>query len=249
MTKNRTTNLHDAGVDVKIVLSGLWVSMLFVFAYVDIFGFWRAVVINGALHGRVPRAGFAIDQTFLALTTVYILIPSLMVAVSLLAPARINRTTNVVVSLLYVVSVVLSILGEPGSTSSSAASSRLRSYSPSPESRGLGRAVPPADQPERLARWIDQRTSAAARSRLLARSVFSVERASLAGCHHASLHSTAKSDAAGRYRLRPPPPGAPHTHRVEPDMLQAQSIKIFTTTQSAVSGVELLSSRPVTQLT
>jgi hypothetical protein len=32
-------------------------------------------------------------------------------------------------------------------------------------------------------------------------------------------------------------------------MLQAQSIKIFTTTQSAVSGVELLSSRPVTQLT
>ena len=112
MTKNRTTNLHDAGVDVKIVLSGLWVSMLFVFAYVDIFGFWRADVINGALHGKVPRAGFAIDQTFLALTTVYILIPSLMVAVSLLAPARINRPTNVVVSLLYVVSVVLSALGE-----------------------------------------------------------------------------------------------------------------------------------------
>ena len=112
MTKNRTTNLHDAGVDVKIVLSGLWVTMLFVFACVDIFGFWRADVINGALHGKVPRAGFAIDQTFLALTTVYILIPSLMVAVSLLAPARINRPTNVVVSLLYVVSVVLSALGE-----------------------------------------------------------------------------------------------------------------------------------------
>jgi hypothetical protein len=112
VTKNRTTNLHDAGVDVKIVLSGLWVSMLFVFAYVDISGFWRADVINGALHGKVPGPGFAIDQTFLALTTVYIMIPSLRVAVSLLAPARINRTTNVVVSLLYVVSVVLSILGE-----------------------------------------------------------------------------------------------------------------------------------------
>jgi hypothetical protein len=98
-------------VDVKIVLSGLWVSMLFVFAYVDIFGFWRADVINGALDGKVPGAGFEIDQAFLALTTAYILIPSLMVAVSLLAPARINRTTNVVVSLLYVVSWS-SILGE-----------------------------------------------------------------------------------------------------------------------------------------
>ncbi len=112
MTKNRTTNLHDSGVDVKIVLSGLWVSMLFVFAYVDIFGFWRADVINGALDGKVPGAGFEIDQAFLALTTAYILIPSLMVTVSLLAPARINRTTNLVVSLLYVVSVVVSILGE-----------------------------------------------------------------------------------------------------------------------------------------
>ena len=36
---------------------------------------------------------------------------------------------------------------------------------------------------------------------------------------------------------------------LEPDMLQARSIKIFTTTQSAVSDVEFLSSRPVTQLT
>ena len=112
VTKNRTTSLHDPGVDVRIVLSGLWVSMLFVFAYVDIFGFWRADVINGALDGKVPGVGFEIDQTFLALTTAYILIPSLMVTLSLLAPARINRTTNLVVSLLYVVSVVLSILGE-----------------------------------------------------------------------------------------------------------------------------------------
>jgi hypothetical protein len=112
VTKNRTTNLPDAGVDVKIVLSGLWVSMLFVFAYVDIFSFWRADVINGALDSKVPGAGFEIDQAFLALSTAYILIPSIMVTVSLLAPARSNRTTNVVVSLLYVVYVVVSILGE-----------------------------------------------------------------------------------------------------------------------------------------
>jgi hypothetical protein len=35
-----------------------------------------------------------------------------MVTVSLLAPAKINRTTNVVVSPLYVVSVIVSMLGE-----------------------------------------------------------------------------------------------------------------------------------------
>jgi MFS family permease len=58
-----------------------------------------------------------------------------------------------------------------------------------------------------------------------------------------------KSDEEGRYRLRLPPPGHHILTVLEPDTLQAQSIKIFTTTQSAVSDVELLSSRPVTQLT
>src|SRR3954452_23489557 len=90
----------------------MWIAMLFVFAYVDIFGFWRADVIQGALAGKVPGPGFEIGQTFLGLTTLYILIPSLMVIVSLLAPARINRGANIVVSLLYAVSVVLSAVGE-----------------------------------------------------------------------------------------------------------------------------------------
>ena len=40
MNKDRTVELHDTKVDVKVVLCSLWISMLFVFAYVDIFGFW-----------------------------------------------------------------------------------------------------------------------------------------------------------------------------------------------------------------
>ena len=105
-------DLHDTKVDVKVVLSGLWISMLFVFAYVDIFGFWRADVINGALDGEVPGAGFTINQSFLVFTTIYILIPSLMVVVSLIAPARINRIANIVASLIYAASVVVSVIGE-----------------------------------------------------------------------------------------------------------------------------------------
>ena len=112
MNKNRTADLHDAKVDVKVVLCGLWISMLFVFAYVDIFGFWRADVINGALVGKVSGPGFEINQALLVFFTIYILVPSLMVIVSLLAPARINRTINLVVSLIYLATVVVSIVGE-----------------------------------------------------------------------------------------------------------------------------------------
>ena len=53
-----------------------------VFAYVDILGFWRADVVQGALAGTVPGVGFEVDQTFLTLTTAYILVPSLMIVVS-----------------------------------------------------------------------------------------------------------------------------------------------------------------------
>ncbi len=86
--------------------------MLFVFAYVDIFGFFRADIINGSLAGKLPGSGFEIGQRFLALTTVYIVIPSLMVVASLLAPARINRTVNIVVSLVYAASVIAAMIGE-----------------------------------------------------------------------------------------------------------------------------------------
>ena len=69
MNKIRTANLQDTKVDVKVLLGGLWISMLFVFAYIDIFGFLRADVINGALVGKVSGPGFEIDQAFLVLTT------------------------------------------------------------------------------------------------------------------------------------------------------------------------------------
>ena len=104
--------LADAKVPVRIVLGALWTSMLFVFAYVDILGFWRADVIKGALAGKVPGSGPDIDQGFLVQATIYVLIPCLMIALTLLTPARVARMANILVSLTYVVTVVVSVVGE-----------------------------------------------------------------------------------------------------------------------------------------
>jgi hypothetical protein len=103
---------RDTKLDVKIVLAGLWISMLFVFAHVDIFTFWRADAINGALQHKVPGAGFTIDQGFLVFTTMYVLVPILMVAASLLTPARWNRPANLVVGVVYAASIVVLVIGE-----------------------------------------------------------------------------------------------------------------------------------------
>jgi len=102
----------NAPLDRRIVLSGLWVSTLFVFAYVDIFAFWRADVIDGALTGEVPGAGFEIVQTFLALTTLYIVVPSLMVAGSLVLPYRLNRFANLALAGVYALTIAGSMFGE-----------------------------------------------------------------------------------------------------------------------------------------
>jgi hypothetical protein len=42
MSTTTTRQYQDTRVDVRLVLTALWTAMLFVFAYVDIVGFYRA---------------------------------------------------------------------------------------------------------------------------------------------------------------------------------------------------------------
>ena len=114
-TTTRTTvtkQYQDTRVDVKLVLSALWVAMLFVFAHVDIFGLFRADVLKAALDGKVATTGFAVNQAFLTYTLLYVLPATLMVVLSLLLKARVNRMVNLVVSLLYMVTIIGAAVGE-----------------------------------------------------------------------------------------------------------------------------------------
>ena len=103
---------QDTKIDVKLVLSAMWIAMLIVFAYVDIFGFFRADILEAALDGKVATMVVTIDQVFLVFTTVYILIPTLMVVLSLVLRPRVNRIANIVVALVYAVSIVAFSIGE-----------------------------------------------------------------------------------------------------------------------------------------
>jgi hypothetical protein len=111
-TPTKAGQYQDTKIDVKLVLSALWISMLIVFAYVDIFGFLRADILRAALDGKVAAMGITIDQMFLVFTTVYILIPTLMVFLSLVLRPRVNRIVNIVVALVYAVSIIALCIGE-----------------------------------------------------------------------------------------------------------------------------------------
>ncbi len=97
-------------IDTRLKIAALWTSLLFIFAYVDIFAFFRADILQGALAGKV--AVFAVDQSFLLLTTIYVIIPSLMISLSLILPPRANRLTNIFVAAVYALTILGSCIGE-----------------------------------------------------------------------------------------------------------------------------------------
>lgn len=104
--------LRDTPVDVKIVLAALWTAMLFVFAYVDIFAYLRGDVLRAALAGKAAGLDIEVNQAFLTATLIYILVPSLMVVLSLLLKPRVSRISNMTISGVYVVTIVVSCIGE-----------------------------------------------------------------------------------------------------------------------------------------
>jgi len=60
----------------------------------------------------VATTGFTVNQIFLTLTLIYILLPTLMVVLSLLLKPRVNRITNIVVSVLYIITIIGAAIGE-----------------------------------------------------------------------------------------------------------------------------------------
>lgn len=102
--------LEDLRIDVRFKIGALWAATLFLFAYGDIFGFFRPGLIQDVMAGKV--SGFQVSQAFLLATSVYIAIPSAMVFLTLVLRPAINRWTNVVLGGLYAASVVLLSIGE-----------------------------------------------------------------------------------------------------------------------------------------
>lgn len=101
-----------APVNVRVKISALWTAMLFVFAYVDLFSLYRPDFRADVEAGEV--GGFAVNQSFLLATTIYVLIPSLMVFATLVLRPGVNRVANVALSAGYALTIVAGAIGEWG---------------------------------------------------------------------------------------------------------------------------------------
>jgi hypothetical protein len=102
--------IEDQRVGVRLRISALWIATLFLFAYGDIFGFFKPGQIEEVIAGEI--AGIEITEVFLLGASVYITIAAVMVFLSLVLPPSVSRWTNIVLPILYVVSVIASAIGE-----------------------------------------------------------------------------------------------------------------------------------------
>jgi hypothetical protein len=108
-TSNSTT-FEDQRIGVRSKISALWIAVLFLFAYGDIFGFFQPGQIEEVITGEI--SGIEITQIFLFAASVYVAIASVMVFLSLVLKPTVNRWSNIVLPILYIVSVVASVIGE-----------------------------------------------------------------------------------------------------------------------------------------
>jgi Family of unknown function (DUF6326) len=102
--------IEDAKVGVRLKISALWIALLFLYAYGDIFGFFEPGRIEEIVSGEI--SGIDITETFLFAVSVYIAIASVMVFLTLVLKPSVCRWTNVVLAIVYIATIVAAAVGE-----------------------------------------------------------------------------------------------------------------------------------------
>jgi hypothetical protein len=105
-----SASFEDVKVGVRLKISALWIAMLFLFAYGDIFGFFKPGQIEEVVSGEI--SGIEITQTFLVAISIYIAIASVMIFLTLVLRPAVCRWVNIVLGVLYAVSIVAAAIGE-----------------------------------------------------------------------------------------------------------------------------------------
>ena len=104
------TVLEDRRVPVQSKLAAAWTSFMFLYIYVDYLALYKPGFVDDILAGIVHE--FDIGPTFVALALTLIAIPSLMILLSMTLPARVSRTSNLVVATLYIPVSMYNAAGE-----------------------------------------------------------------------------------------------------------------------------------------
>jgi CBS domain containing-hemolysin-like protein len=97
--------LKNEKVNVKIILSALWIAVMFIYVYADIKTLFQPEIPEQIMAGVV--AGMTINQCFLFYAALLMSIPASMIFLSLVLNPGINRWLNIVLSFLHILLIIV----------------------------------------------------------------------------------------------------------------------------------------------
>ena len=106
----KTTATEDVKVSVKMKLSALWVAMMLLYIYADIFSLFRPGQIEEMIEGLMGP--FPVTQVSLLVASILMIIPAVMVFLSLTLKPNLNRWANISLGVLYTVVNISNLIGE-----------------------------------------------------------------------------------------------------------------------------------------
>jgi len=107
--RNTTSAREDVKVNVKLKLAAAWTSLMFLIIYLDYFHLYMPGSIEDLLAGKVFI--FDITQVFLVAGLAIVTIPALMIFLSIALPAKVNRWTNIIVSVVNIPALLFNLAG------------------------------------------------------------------------------------------------------------------------------------------
>ena len=102
---NTKNTLQDDKVNVKIILSALWVAVMFIYVYADIKTLFQPEIPEQIISGII--GGMTINQSFLFAAAILMSIPPIMILLSLILKPSINRWVNIIVSFLHILLIIV----------------------------------------------------------------------------------------------------------------------------------------------
>ncbi len=107
---NKTTEMEDIKISIKMKLSALWIAMMLLYIYADILSLFRPGQVQEMMEGLMGP--FPVTQASLITASILMAIPAVMVFLSLTLKPKVDRWTNITLGVLYTLVNISNLIGE-----------------------------------------------------------------------------------------------------------------------------------------
>jgi hypothetical protein len=104
------TEFENRRVNTKLKLSAAWMALIAFYIYADFLSLYRPGEIDEVRRGVMGP--FEVSQGTLLVASLIVMIPAVMIVLSLLLSAGVNRSVNLVLAILYTLVNISNLIGE-----------------------------------------------------------------------------------------------------------------------------------------